>query len=50
MISFWTLRVIFLSLQILAKRLFLAEKANSEFVDMLFASYNLVFCSVQINQ
>ena len=41
---------LFLSLHILAKRLFPAGKANSEFVVMLFASYNLVFCPAQTNQ
>lgn len=50
MTSFWTLHVTFSSLHILAKRLFLAGKANSEFVVMLFPSYNLVFCPAQTNQ
>jgi len=50
MTSFRTLRITFFSLHILAKRLFLAGQASYKFVVMLLASYNLVFCSAQINQ
>ena len=50
MTAFCTLHITYLPLHTFVKHLFLASKANGEFVVMLFATYNLLVCPAQSNQ